>query len=353
MAKHNLLILSPYLKLSEGESSLVTSLKGSWGVNEIYCYRGRGRHFMAKYISLILELFKFLIGLLYYKNSKILINTSLDKATYSRDNMFCFWAILFRKDVYIFMQGWDVDYFESIKNDFYKSSFYLSKKIFVLSQSFKNSLKATGYLGRDIIVEHTVVEEKFSDEFKNFQKDFDDRPIQILFLARIEEAMGVFTVLDSFKELVKEHPNLVLNIAGTGPGTDSVKKWIEKNSDLPIYFHGGVEGMKKVDIFKNAHIYVLPAKHLESMPVGVLEAICAGCVVFVAPSGGLMDFFKYKGMGFLLNGPSQQELTKKINMALKNLDSLKNIATNNLKKGQMLYTASSLINRIESNILNE
>ncbi len=350
MSKNNLLILAPYLSLSGGVASFVNSLKGAWGVNEIYYYRGGKGKGLSKYIQTLSELFKFLLGLLYYKNPKVFINTSLNKKAYMRDRIFCGLAKVCQKDVYLFVHGWDVDFFESIKNKFRNTSFFKVQKIFVLSKSFKTSLITTGYPDKNIIVEHTVVAEEFIKEFNNSYKVFDDIAINLLFLARLEESKGVFTVLESFKKLIDEHPNLILNIAGTGTETTSIKKWLEMNDNLPINFHGRVEGANKLSLFKNAHFYLLPTTHSEGLPISILEAISSGCIVFVTPSGGLKDFFKHKEMGFLLSNPSQNELINKINIALENNALLSEISFNNIKKGQTLYAPSNLVNRIKSSI---
>ncbi|WP_308990370.1 glycosyltransferase family 4 protein [Mariniflexile litorale] len=350
MSKCNLLILSPYLDLSGGVATFVKSLKGQWGVNERYFYRGgRGKH-LAKYFNTIVELSTFLLGLLYYKNSKVFINTSLNKKAYTRDKIFCKISIFLKKDVYLFIHGWDTHFFDEVKGEFNKSSFFKAKKIYVLAQSFKDSLVSVGFFEKDIIVEHTVVQERFFSEFKSFEKKFSNAPIHLLFLARLEAVKGIFTVLETFKTLFEKDSNFILNVAGSGTETDQVKKWIAQNRKLPINFHGRVEGDAKINLFKASHFYLLPTTHPEGLPISILEAITAGCIVFVTPAGGLKDFFEDRDMGFLLQDSLTSELISKIEFAVKDFELLKKIASNNISRGQELYTPLSLINRIKSNI---
>lgn len=349
MSKYNLLILSPHLDLSGGVVSFVHSLKGLWGVNEVYFYRGGKGKSLLGYFRRVLELLVFLAGVVYYKDAKVFMNTSLNRKAYIRDRVFCRFAVLFGKEVYLFIHGWDSTFFDSVQKGFSETVFFKAKRIFVLSQEFKDNLTSIGFREKDVVVEHTVVKDTFTSRFRNFEKNFDEGKFNILFLARLEEAKGVFVVLESFKKLVKEHSNLVLHIAGTGTGTNSVMDWIELNDSLPIHFHGNVKGTKKVNLFKQAHFYVLPTKR-EGLPISVLEAISAGCVVLVTPVGGLKDFFKDCEMGFVLNNLTQDELSNKMDLALKDVGLLKKIASENLKRGQFQYTPISLINRIKSTI---
>ena len=351
MLNKKLIILSPYLDLSGGVVSFVKSLKGHWNLDEIYFFRGGKKgNKILKYFHFASDLIKFLIGLITITDSKVFINTSLNKKAYQRDQLFCKLAILLQKDVYLFIHGWDNDFFETIEKRFNKTPFFKTKKIFVLSKGFKNSIVKTGYLNENIVVEHTVVDTDFINTFKDSTKDFNDTSINLLYLARMEKVKGIYTVLESFKKLYYKHPNLNLDIAGIGAESENIKAWINSNQELPIRYHGRVEGDYKKNLFKKAHFYLLPTTHPEGLPISILEAISSGCIVFVTPSGGLKDFFKDKEMGFLLNDASQKELEEKIKSALKDFDALIEITSQNISRGQSEYGPQSLIDRMKSSI---
>lgn len=348
MQKQNLIILSPYLDLSGGVVSFVKSLKGHWDSNEIYFFRGGNNgNKVLKYINTALEIIRFIVGLLITPNIKVFVNTSLNKKAYQRDQLYCSIANVLKKEVYLFIHGWENDFFQKVQSDFSKTAFFKSKKIFVLSKDFKNSIVETGYFEENVVVEQTIVDNDFINAFRSEKKDFKEGEINLLYLSRMEKNKGIFTVLEAFKKLHKKNTHFNLDIAGNGSDAEKVKKWIDSNQELPIYYHGRVEGDDKIRLFKKAHFYLLPTIHHEGLPISILEAITSGCIVFVTPSGGIKYFFKDKEMGFLLKDASPEELKEKIKIALKDWALLKKIAEENHRNGYLKYSPQSLIKRIE------
>lgn len=343
-----LIITSPHLDLSGGVVSFVKSLKGCWCSQEVYVFRGGHKgNLLKKGFKSFRDIFKFLFVLVSNPNSKLLINTSLNKNAYRRDLVYCYLSNLYSKEVYLFIHGWDKDYFKKIKIDFRKSAFFKSKKIFVLSKDFKNDLIETGYPEENVIVERTVVEKSFAENFVGDNKDFNTGKFNILFLSRIEEEKGIFTLLTAFKELHKINSNFTLCIAGMGSKAQEVKEFIASNTELPIYYQGRVEGEKKIRLFKQAQFYVLPTRHPEGLPISLLEAITAGCVPFLTTPGGIKYFFKDKEMGFVLKNATKQELIKKILSSVDDLNLVKKISDKNFEKGRLEFSPKSLIQRME------
>ncbi|EAZ82532.1 glycosyltransferase family 4 protein [Algoriphagus machipongonensis] len=348
----SILILSPFLSISGGVSSYVLSLRGFWGINEKYFFRGgHGSNTLAKSYYFAKHFFNFLFkGLLGNPDAPVFINTSLNKNAYSRDLMYIKACRLFKRDFYIFIHGWDTSYFTTIKNHSSSDSFKFAKKIFVLSEDFKNDLVSIGIDEGKIEVEVTVVNSEFIDFFNINKSLFKGDSIKLLYLARLEKDKGIFRLLDAFKILSDNIPNLQLRIAGSGSAETEVTDWISSNSKLDISYIGRIDGTLKYEYFAWADYYVLPTSHGEGLPISVLEAITAGCVVIVPPVGGLKYFFKDQEMGFLLNDLSPSSLANVIIDSLKNVELLNSISNQNFKRGKSLYSPTVVVDRLKKHI---
>ncbi len=123
----------------------------------------------------------------------------------------------------------------------------------------------------------------------------------ILFTGRIEEAKGVFELIEACALLLPSHPSLRLVLAGTGKMEQCrqvVKKYgLEDRVDL-------VGWLGEADIqnaYKQADIFCLPS-HVEGMPMSLLEAMGQG-VPSVATSVGAIPEILENGEGGILVEP--------------------------------------------------
>lgn len=70
--------------------------------------------------------------------------------------------------------------------------------------------------------------------------------------------------------------------------------------DNLIFFLGSVFGDKKVEVFRDADIFVLPSHH-EGLPISVIEAMAAGLPVIATRVGGIPDLIDNNKSGILVN----------------------------------------------------
>ena len=76
----------------------------------------------------------------------------------------------------------------------------------------------------------------------------------VLFMGNIQPHQGIDLMIDAFSEIRKEHPDLVLEIIGRGPYTESAQRRVEEAGlSLCVVFHGFVDDEKKIDeIYKRS-----------------------------------------------------------------------------------------------------
>jgi glycosyltransferase involved in cell wall biosynthesis len=113
----------------------------------------------------------------------------------------------------------------------------------------------------------------------------------LLFLGRIHPVKGVDLLLDSWRDLQSRHSDWRLVIAGGGERA-YLKAMHEKAARLElkrVEFAGPVYGREKTDMYRAAHLFVLPT-HSENFGMAVAEALAHGLPAVVskgAPWQGL------------------------------------------------------------------
>jgi glycosyltransferase involved in cell wall biosynthesis len=131
--------------------------------------------------------------------------------------------------------------------------------------------------------------------------------VQILFLSAISYAKGAIDVLKAVPLVISKCQNVRFlfageilakeyNIAGIDNPEDNEKEialLVKKyNIDPYVQFIGPVFGKKKMEVFRDSHIFVLPSYSEGGGPFAVLEAMAAGMPVVATPVGVLPEVCK-------------------------------------------------------------
>jgi glycosyltransferase involved in cell wall biosynthesis len=114
----------------------------------------------------------------------------------------------------------------------------------------------------------------------------DAEPGRVLFLGRIEEAKGVFELVDAVAKLAPRLPKLRLVLGGAGD-VDQVRHraaalGILERIELP----GWLDEPARAAELQRASVFCLPS-HAEGLPMAMLEAMAAGKAVVVTGVGGI------------------------------------------------------------------
>jgi len=108
---------------------------------------------------------------------------------------------------------------------------------------------------------------------------------RLLFLGRIEANKGVFDLLAAFAAVAADHPDITLDIAGTGSADDALRAAI---AGLPaagrIRFHGLKDAAGVHDLLDRADLLICPTRSsfLEGLALVVVEAAAHGVPALVS-----------------------------------------------------------------------
>jgi glycosyltransferase involved in cell wall biosynthesis len=170
-----------------------------------------------------------------------------------------------------------------------------------------------------------------------------DNNKRILYAGRIEEAKGVFILLDAFRLLNHE---FILEFAGFGSDFQKLKEQIEfLNLSDRVVLHGLLSKAELENVFRRATYFVNPSSYLETFGLVNLEAMALGCVVITSGSGALSEIIKDGYNGFIIPSLTPSGILNTIKRAENNINSvLMTNAINTANKFSLERHVDSLIN---------
>jgi glycosyltransferase involved in cell wall biosynthesis len=136
-------------------------------------------------------------------------------------------------------------------------------------------------------------------------------PALLVFAGRCSESKGLYDLLQAGLLLRRELPKLRIECAGDGD-LDEVERAIATMGLADrVRVHGWLEPRRRDELLARAGIFVLPS-HAEGLPMGVLEAMAAGCPVVASAVGGIPDVIEDGVNGLLVPAGDTQALAAAI-----------------------------------------
>ena len=353
MDRNKILILIPGPDARGGITNYYYSIRKHLDNNYIFLVRGARKwpyhsNIFKEFFRIVMDNILFL-SILLTKNVKIVqTSTSLTSTALIRDSIYLFFAKVFRLKTVIFFRGWDPSKEQKIKWIFRKIIF-ASDAIIVLSEYVKSLLIKSGYKNK-IYAETTLVDvdllknvsaEKIVEKYKNKSE------INLLFMARIEKAKGIYQAIDTFKLIKNKHSNVNLFVAGSGRAEEDAKNYVRENQINNVFFTGFISGDKKIHYLESSHIYIFPSYYIEGMPNSVLEAMAFGLPVISRNVGGLLDIIKDYENGFITDSFDPLVFAELISKLLDDTDLMIKIALNNFYKAQKKFRSDIVAERLK------
>ena len=142
---------------------------------------------------------------------------------------------------------------------------------------------------------------------------------KILFIGNLAKYKAPFQLLDAFKSLIKEIPNIHLIIQGVGPLDPEIKKRIKKYNleKLVTLRKPDFPENEMPDVFNEAYMFVLPSLD-EGGPNILLEAMAVARPIVTTKVGWAEIVIKNKYNGIIVNPGSVTELKNGMKLLLTN-----------------------------------
>jgi len=238
-------------------------------------------------------------------------------ASYYRKAIFVFLSSLFRVRI--------VFHFHSSRFDsFFMDSGGLKKKIIqftlgksdavvVLCHDWKDKIENKFALRNTHIINNPIPFD--IERVESHRNKTSSRHLKILFLGFLVKAKGIYDIVEIAKAFDGSSSSPRFLICGKGP---EEREFLEKIKDGDLHnieYLGWVSGKKKIDLYRNCDIFLLPS-YYEGMPMVLLEAIGSGLPVIASRVGGVREIVIEGENGYLLKPGDVEKFVDKIRILL-------------------------------------
>lgn len=212
-----------------------------------------------------------------------------------------------------------------------------------VSDHVKKNLIEEGVREDKIKVIYNVV-----DEERFFYREKPQKPVEVLFVGKLEEGKGVMDFLIAFDSLLSTEKNLKAWIVGDGKLREWIKSYInERKIHEYVSVVGYVSDVE--EYYKRSHICVIPSKETEAFPRVAIEALACGCALVVSDVGGIKEAVEEGRNGYVFKAGNLTDLTEKLKKAVNHW---REMSRNSLIIYKKKFSRDSVINNFMESLEN-
>lgn len=158
------------------------------------------------------------------------------------------------------------------------------------------------------IIQNGIDTDLFSPKLENKK----DKPFVISMVSRMNSLRDHNTLIDSFNQLLKTYPKLILKIAGNGDTFKSITNKIEQlKLDENVELLGMINETEIVSLLKETDIYV-HSSLAETQSTSIMQAMAVELPIVATNIPGISNMIQNSETGYLFKVGNQNDLLEKI-----------------------------------------
>ena len=174
---------------------------------------------------------------------------------------------------------------------------------------------------------------------------------RLLFLGWLEEAKGIFQLLDACERLAKDHM-FQLTVAGRGSAEATARERVEGSSISDrVEFAGWVERGGLATLLARCDILVLPSWS-EGLPNAVIEAHAAGVAAIASDVGSVPDVIQHAKTGLLVPAKDVGALEVAIRTLLTDPELRRRLAVNGHRLAARYFSADAAVPTLSAFVMD-
>ena len=264
------------------------------------------------------------------------------RGSFYRKSIFVLMSKYKNKKVIIHIHGSEFKKFYDKSNNFIKkyieNTLNKADYVLALSEEWRENLISIAPKSRVEILHNSIIVPKY--DYKNYKFK------NILFLGRLGKRKGVYDILKVANSISSKFPDCKFILAGDGE-IENVKKICNDLSINNIIIPGWISGYDKVNLLKEATIYILTSYN-EGMPISILEAMAYKLPIISTKIGGIPQLIDNGVEGFLVDAGDILGLENSINKLLESEELRKNMGENSFKKVEKDFNLVKNIEKLKS-----
>ena len=258
---------------------------------------------IVKLFQLVYASISLFCNLLLSKRTRIVHIHTSSYNSFRRSTVFVSISRLMRRRIVLHVHGGSFKDFYASSPEKVRTVLNKCDTIIALTESWKSFFFGITD-GPEVVVVNNPIEPPVLMDIVN------DGKVHVLFLGLLNEAKGIYDLLEVIKSGEAKYRNcMMLHVGGNGE-VDKVKSMISEYGigDIVMY-EGWLDGERKIKLMNTCSVFVLPS-YYEGLPVSILEAISYGQYIISTKVGGIPEIVN-GDIGELLT-PGDRESLKMI-----------------------------------------
>ena len=178
------------------------------------------------------------------------------------------------------------------------------------------------------------------------------REKKILYIGALAEQKGVDVLLDAFREVCRQIPDVKLHIAGRGKLEASLKtKAYLEHIGEHVVFHGFVSRNEAMQLYRESWIVVMPSIWWEQFGMVIPESLACGTPVIGSEVGGIKEQLGGKDYGILVPPRNARFLADKLIYLLTHPEEAELKGTHGRQAMLSLHHPEKYISSLEATLL--
>ena len=169
--------------------------------------------------------------------------------------------------------------FDRIKNGTIKKEIFMYDRIIVVeTDSMKRELESLGFTNIDVFPNFKPI-----IEINFVEKQYPKKVLDLVFLSRIEEAKGIYDLIEVLSEVNGNGLLFRLDIYGriqSIKDEDKIKQYLDKNPFIRYCGKMDVDNQHSYEILSQYDLHVFPTKYSEGFPGSIIDFFIAGVPTF-------------------------------------------------------------------------
>ncbi len=212
-----------------------------------------------------------------------------------------------------------------------KRTYQISDRILPVSSYVRNNLiRDYGISPHRIEIIHNGVNTRIFHSIPGHERKKD----MVLYVGRIYKGKGLEFLIDAMEQVVADHPEFRLAVAGDGVYLKNIQAFIQnKTVRKHIDFLGWQNSGALNGLYNEASVCVMPSI-VEGFGLTLLEAMACGCPVIATDSGGAVDIIRNDENGVLVTHGDTDKLAGSIIQLMTDTETRSRIVENGLNTVQ-------------------
>jgi glycosyltransferase involved in cell wall biosynthesis len=290
------------------------------------------------------------IALLLRRPGIVYLNLSQSPWGYLRDLGFMIPAALMRRKIVVHLRGSE---FRSLYKTMPRVLRALTQAVFkrvsrviVLGHSLKHIFAGLVADDRIVVIPNGIDCRQFdSSEAAGIPR----RGANILYLSSLRRRKGILKVLEALPNIVSRHPEVHMTFAGDWQDDKDRRQALALIEDNRlgkyVTFTGEINGLNKMQLYKQHDVFVFPPIEPEGLPWVVLEAMSAGLPVVTSDQGAIGEVVQDGKTGYLID-PEPTQISDKVCYLLENRGEAKSMGLNGRRRVEQDFSEVAYLNAI-------